>query len=93
MALATVDYHPTARELAEEFLNMDSDQQAEFFAHCQAITTGLTWSQHGMYGQALWIAKAMPVGSPGAEFLMDMAAPWYTHVLRYVDNHGERERA
>lgn len=88
----TIDHKPTPAELAAMFLEMDNTQQAEFFTACQAIVLA-EWSGHGTYGQALWIAKNMPVGSPGADFLMDLAAPWYTHTLLYVDSHGERARA
>lgn len=89
---ATIEYKPTVRELAELFLELNSEEMAEFFNQCKAITKE-KWSPHGIYGQALWVRDDMKVGTPGADFLMDLAAPWYTHTLMYIDSHGERERA
>jgi hypothetical protein len=88
----TTDFKPTPRQIAEMFLELDSIEMAEFFTECKAITAA-EWEGHGIYGQALYVADEMKVGTPGADFLMDLAAPWYTHTLRYIDAHGERERA
>jgi hypothetical protein len=72
----------TPRMLAEAFCDMDDEQQAEFFAHCKEISSG--WEGvGGIYWQALGIVKKMPVGTPGAEFLMDLAAPYYRHTLAF----------
>lgn len=83
----------TPEQVAEAFCAMSPDEMARFFAEGQRLSKLPDWSAHGIYGQALWLADVMPVGSPGADFLMDLAAPWYTHTLRYIDTHGERERA
>ena len=86
------DYKPTPKEIAQLFCELDSKQMAEFFTHCRELTEA--WeSKMGIYCQALWIKKEMPMGSEGAKFIMDLSAPWFVHTLLYVDEHGERERA
>lgn len=85
-----VEYKPTPQELAVAFLELGSSEMAEFFAACKEITADECWS---IYAQALWVRDEMKPGTPGANFLMDLAAPWYAHTLMYVDSHGERERA
>jgi hypothetical protein len=87
-----VEFTPTVRQLAELFCGLGSDEMAEFFAHCRDLSEA--WpSQTGIYYQALSVKDDMPMGSDGAKFLMDLAAPWFVHTLKYVDEHGELERA
>lgn len=87
-----IDYKPTVRQVAELFCEMSDEQMAEFFSHCRQLTED--WeSKMGIYYQALWVKEKMPMGSDGAKFLMDLAAPWFVHTLRYCDDHGEVERA
>ena len=81
-----VDIELTPRMLAEAFCDLYDDQQAEFFAHCKQISDD--WKNGGIYGQALSIVRKMPVGTPGAEFLMDLAAPYYRHTLAYCESQG-----
>jgi len=88
-----IDYKPTVRELAELFCELGSIEMAEFFKHCKDVSSQPNWAAGGIYAQALWILDEMKVGTPGADFLMDLAAPWYSHTLQYVDSHGKRERA
>lgn len=83
----------TPRELAELFCEMNNEEMAEFFTECKRLSEGPDWSAGGIYVMGLWMRDEMKPGTPGADFLMDLAAPWYTHTLMYVDNHGERERA
>lgn len=87
-----VDHTPTPAELARAFCEMTAEQQTEFFTECQFIVK-TEFVGGSAQIQAFGIKHDMPVGSPGADFLMDLAAPWYTHTLRYIDSHGERERA
>jgi hypothetical protein len=87
-----IDYKPTVKQLAELFCELDSKEMAEFFAHCRDLSEA--WeSKMGIYYHALWVKNDMPMGSEGAKFLMDLAAPWFVHTLLYVDDHGEVERA
>ena len=83
----------TPEQLAEMFCQMGSDEMAAFFTECKRLSEGPDWAAGGIYAQALWVRDEMKPGTPGADFLMDLAAPWYTHTLMYVDNHGERERS
>lgn len=85
--------NPSPQELAKMFCELSSDKMAEFFTECQKLSKGPDWSAGGIYAQALWVRDEMKPGTPGADFLMDLAAPWYHHTLMYVDTHGERERA
>lgn len=87
------DIELTPKQLAEAFCALGSDQMAEFFTECKRISQGPDWAVGGIYAQALWVRDEMKPGTPGGDFLMDLAAPWYTHTLLYIDNHGERERA
>lgn len=80
-------------QIAEAFCSLGSEEMAKFFAECKRLSEGPEWAAGGIYAQALWVREEMKPGTPGGDFLMDLAAPWYTHTLRYVDNHGERERA
>ena len=76
-----IDYKPTVRQIAELFCELGSKEMAEFFTHCRELSEA--WKgPHGIYGQALYVKDEMPVGSEGAQFLMDLAAPWFVHVLR-----------
>lgn len=87
-----VDYEPTVRQLAELFCELDSVKMAEFFTHCRELSEA--WDHNmGIYSQAIWVKDEMPMGSEGAKFLMDMAAPWFVHTLLYADNNGEQVRA
>lgn len=88
----TVGAQLTPEHVARLFCDMHDSQQAAFFTECKRISD-TEFQSGGMFVQALWIAKKMPVGTPGADFLMDLAAPWYTHTLMYIDTHGEKERA
>ena len=83
----------SAEEVAQAFCAMSSEEMAKFFAECKRLSQGPDWAAGGIYAQALWVRQDMKVGTPGADFLMDLAAPWYAHTLRYIDAHGERERA
>ena len=83
----------TPVQVAEAFCAMGSEQMAQFFIECKRLSECPDWSAGGIYGQALWVREEMKPGTPGADFLMDLAAPWYTHTLRYIDANGERERA
>jgi hypothetical protein len=87
-----IEYKPSAKQLAELFCELDSKEMAQFFVECRDISEA--WeSGMGIYRQALHIKDDLPVGSEGAKFLMDLAAPWFVHTLKYVDDNGERERA
>ncbi len=83
----------TPEQIAALFCALPSEQMAAFFIECKRLSQGPDWSAGGIYAQALWVRDEMKPGTPGADFLMDLAAPWYTHTLMYCDNHGERERA
>lgn len=83
----------TPIQVAKVFCDMSSEQMAQFFAECKRLSEGPDWAAGGIYAQALWVREEMKPGTPGGDFLMDLAAPWYTHTLRYIDSHGERERA
>lgn len=83
----------TPEEIAQAFCAMGSKEMAKFFNECKRLSEGPDWAAGGIYAQALWLREDMKIGTPGADFLMDLAAPWYTHTLRYIDSHGERERA
>lgn len=88
------EFKPSPELLAELFVNLDSDDMARFFAHAQrTVDADGDWSAGGIYAQALFLKDTMPVGSTGARFLMDLAAPWFVHTLMYIDANGERERA
>lgn len=86
-----IEFSP--QEIAAAFCEMSEEQMAEFFTECKRLSHGTDWAAGGIYTMALWLREKMKVGTPGADFLMDLAAPYYTHTLLYVDNHGERERA
>jgi len=88
-----VKIQPTPEQVAALFCKMGTDEMVAFFTECKRLSQGPDWSAHGIYMQALYLRDEMKVGSPGGDFLMDLAAPWYTHTLRYIDTHGERERA
>jgi hypothetical protein len=83
----------TPEQLAAVFCGYDSQQMAAFFTECKRLSQGPDWAAGGIYAQALWLRAEMKPGTPGGGFLMDLAAPWYTHTLMYIDTHGERERA
>lgn len=83
----------TPQELAALFCEMSPEEMAQFFTECKRLSEGPDWAAGGIYVMALWMIDEMKVGTPGADFLMDLAAPWYAHTLRYIDAHGERERA
>jgi len=93
MQTMTLEIEFTAEEIAQAFCSMSAEKMAAFFVECKRLSEGPDWAAGGIYAQALWLRDEMKVGTPGGEFLMDLAAPWYTHTLRYIDSHGERERA
>lgn len=91
--IVETELKPTVRQLAELFLELNAEEMAQFFTECHSLSRAPDWSAHGIFGQALWVRDEMKVGTKGADFLMDLAAPWYTHTLMYIDSHGERERS
>lgn len=93
MVLTDIEIKLNPQQVAELFCQMGSEEMAQFFTECHRLSKGPDWSAGGIFAQALWVADEMKVGTPGAEFLMDLAAPWYTHTLRYIDTNGERDRA
>jgi len=83
----------TPQQVAALFCAMSSEEMAAFFTECKSLSQGPDWAAGGIYAQALWVRDEMKVGTLGGDFLMDLAAPWYTHTLRYIDANSERERA
>lgn len=88
------EFRPSPEQLAELFCNLACYEMARFFEHAhRTVKNDGDWASGGIYAQALHVRQAMPIGTPGAEFLMDLAAPYYAHTLMYIDANGERERA
>lgn len=66
----TVDFEPTPEEIADVFVNMNSEQQAAFFAHIKVATAD--WPGAGWCQQSYAIAKDL--NAPGRDVLQTLVA-------------------
>lgn len=78
----------TPQKVAELFMNMDSDQQAEFFTHCKAVAR--QWRKEAKPGEYClpemqWyymrdrLKETRYDEDSGWEFILDLAAPFYNY--------------
>ena len=67
----------TPEILAERFWEMNSEEQAEFFVHLS-----FQGDQYKRQMQWWYLHDALKRFNAGKEALMDLAAPFYLHVLR-----------
>ena len=84
----TTLYELSTRQLAEAFMNLDSDQQAEFFAHCAVVQR--EWVDESKPGDFCmpgmqWfyvrdrLKKSKYDPDSGWDFVLELAAPFYIH--------------
>ena len=83
----TTLYEMSVRQIAEAFMGMDSELQAEFFSHCAAIQQEWIDRADGDFCmpamQWFYVRDELKESkynvNSGWDFVMDLAAPFYVH--------------